>query len=260
MLDSKDLSTLSKIGNALWADSESSEKNAIETLAAVSLLNLNAERTLEKSVAALLERADCSRSSLSRKLGIEIFNQPFFRLSQEERLILVALHQGDWTYARLGRILKKHPLEVEELAWNARLSLSVTSVYPSGPASLGPLCPEYDAHRPWTQRFLDEEIPSARDRIFLQNHMLACNSCRQALNRCREVYFKVEEKISKVAGDLDPNRISSLERIFRRSPVQRSLMELTVFESLKIFLRRRDIQLGLLLLLGLVLFRFNTLS
>jgi hypothetical protein len=239
MVHPEDLKAYAKIGRALWLDSIHSERSSLETLTAISLLDLTPERALEKASAALLEKAKrgITPSSLSHT---DLLLRQFYRLTPEERLILAALHTGGWSYLRLGRILQIDVNQVEEVAWSARLQLCASLPYPAGPRLMGPRCPEYVSARPWTQRFLDDEIASTRDRIFLQNHIFACLSCREALDRCRKVYFKVEEEVCKTLADADLT--SALKGIFRQHVLMKNPTQLTLKESLGLFFQRSDIR------------------
>ncbi len=250
----EDLNTFSKIGNALWMDPVYSERSAIETLAAVNLLDLTPERTLEKAATALLVRAKSEGTAANTLMNADFLSGTFFRLTLEERFLLVALHIGRWSYERLSRILKKTPDEIQEMSWSARLQLSTSLVYPSGPKTQGIRCPEYHSRRPWTQKFLDEEIESHRDQLFLQNHLLACASCSQALSRCRDVYFKIDKEISKIVGNL--SSLESLERVMDHEVLRKYPSERSFLDSLNLFTRRWDVRVVLMAFLILLIYRF----
>jgi len=253
----EDLKTLAEIGIAIWGDPEFSHKTTLETIAAVSLLELNSEKTIERAATALLERAAHEGRLTNTRRNMSRISSPFYRLEFASRFILSALHLGRWSYARVARVLDETPERVQELAWEARVQIisyaahsgnSVRS-YPSGNGSSGPNCPEYVSSRPWTQRFLDEEINSGSDRLFLQNHLMACDSCRETLNRCREMYFAVEaliphsENLDVVAHDL----AQTCKASSRVKNGTRSFMA-----SLKTFFKRPDIAALVLISLGLL--------
>lgn len=259
MLDFDDFKTFSQIGHAFWCGSEDSEQLTLETIAAASLLKLTSEKTIEQATMALLNRAKSTPSSLKNSSRIELLNHPFYRLTPEERLILISLHLGNWSYQRLSRILIRETIEIEELAWKARLQMCSLSSYPSGPSILGPHCPEYVDVSPWTQRFLDEQISSPKDKWFLQNHLVACDSCRKVLGRAREMYFKIDQEIKKLEGSFNEDFVHALKQTFHQSPVQRRLTELTFLQSLKIFTTRWDVRFGVFLLVAIVLFKFGIL-
>jgi hypothetical protein len=192
----RELQIFAELGMALWVDPERAQPLVIETLSAVSLLDLPQDHAFERAAGAMLDRAErrgMADNTLD-SLALGQFGNPFFKLFPAERFILVALHAGRWSYARIARVMKLDAVGVEALAWKARTRLGIErGLVPAGPKILGPSCPEYDFERPWSQRFLDEEIPNGRERIFLQNHLMACDSCRHALNRCRDLYFGAEK-------------------------------------------------------------------
>lgn len=254
----RDLQTLVEVGKALWMDPRECQLATLETVSAVTLLELSPDRALEKAAAALLERvtrrggAANFRSNLDAGLGV---GQSFFRLLPEDRFLLVALHLGRWSYARLARIFGETVEQVETHAWNARLryvSSEKGTPYPAGAAGRGTNCPEYDARRPWTQRFLDEEIAGGRERLYFQNHLMACLSCREALNRCRETYYAIDRALPRISAESpgDTQILRSLESVTQRGLKLRSPSNRTFVESLAIFVRRTDIRY-LLIFFGL---------
>jgi hypothetical protein len=255
----EDLRALAEVGKALWMDPRESRAATLETLSAVSLLDLTPERIVERAAAALLERVTSRgnarnlRGNLEAGLGM---GHAFYRLTPEERFLLAALHLGRWSYARVGRILEQSAEQVEAQAWSARLkllSLLSGAVYPAGASAQGHNCPDYDPHRPWTQRFLDEEIPSGRERVFFQNHLMACTPCRDALGRCREAYYAIERAIPR--EDKNTPIVQSLETVTRQGYGFKNPTERTFLETLAIFARRPDIRLVLALLLALIVWR-----
>jgi hypothetical protein len=197
----EDLNTLAKIGSVLWVDPEYSERSTLETITAVSLLRLDPEKSLEKASAALLERAR-SQSLLSNSPHqVGMLGKKFFRLNANERFLMVALHGGHWSYERLSQIFCLSSEQLQEFAWRVRIQLGQSASYPAGPSPMGPRCPDYDPRRPWTQRFLDNEISSRQDQIFLQRHLIGCAACAKAFSRCREIYFRVEKEVAQVLGE-----------------------------------------------------------
>jgi hypothetical protein len=133
-------------------------------------------------------------------------------------------------------------------------------VYPAGSTILGPNCPEYDAHRPWTQRFLDDEIPPGRERIFFQNHLMACASCRDALSRCREAYYAIEKELPRVspAESGDASVLRLLQSISRQARGLARPIERTFLETLEVFIQRRDVQVALVFLGLLMAWRLSS--
>lgn len=243
----EDLKTLSHLERALWADPERVAAQTIETLGAVSLLDLSDERRLERTSSALLRRA--SGDSSASHAGV---THAFYRLSPEERFLLSALHSGRWSYARLARLLGREVEDIERIAWAARLHLVSTPElrmkhaleHPTG-GGHGASCPEYEPSRPWTQRFLDDELQGA-ERHFLQSHLMACDPCRLALGRCRKLYYSVEAEIPKA---IEPDRRARVfERVVDEARKVRSPIERTFIESLAVFARRGEARRALLAL------------
>lgn len=251
MMSREDLKALAEVGRALWADPRESQLATIETLSAITLLDLMPDRALERAAAALLERvtkrgfAADTYSSLAAGVGAGTASR-FFGLYPEERMLLVSLHSGRWSYARMARIFKTTPERIEEMAWSARIALVSSAPgapYPAGASQRGANCPEYDAKRPWTQRFLDEEIRSGSERVFLQNHLMACDSCRNALGRCREMYYAVDKLLPRLTEEAnDAGVLRSLESLARQTSVLRSPSQRSFAETIEIFTRRPDVR------------------
>ncbi len=228
----EDIRTFSELGYVLQEDPS-------ETLAAVSMMELTPDRALERAASALLDRASTH---------FNYSDSSFFRLLPQERFLLVVLHRGRWSYGRVGRILKLSSLEIEKLAWKTRIALALSLnppiAYPTGPTASGMNCPEYSPTHPWTQRFLDEEIASGQERIFFQNHLMACDSCRKALNRCRDLYYKIEAALP--AEGRDESETEALKKALKAPQT---------FKSRYAFLRKRDVQLALALGIFLVIWK-----
>ena len=255
MMRTEDLKTIAALGEALWANPSQAEKVSVETVTAVSMLNLTEDRSFERATTILFKRAlhDGTKANSSA------IHQPFFRLAPEERFVLALLHTGKVSYARISKILDRTPEQVAILAWTARLHLANAPgnpgfvAHPTGSDHFGVHCPEYDFTQPWTQRFLDEEIP-VRERLFLQNHMMVCKSCREALNRCRKLYYSVDALLPRIAG-LD-EKSSFLEIALKRSAVlTHSSSSMSTGDGMAIFLGRWDIRLVLLFSLLLIVWK-----
>jgi hypothetical protein len=251
-LPKEDLRALADVGKALWMDSNESRAATLETLSAVTMLDLTPDRALEKAAAALLERVTSRGNALNTRANLRAgmgMSQSFYRLTPEERFLLAALHLGRWSYARLGRILEETAEQVEAQAWSARiklLSMLPGVAYPAGAPAQGASCPDYDPHRPWTQRFLDEEIRVGRELVFFQNHLMACTSCRNALSRCREAYYAIERAIPR--EDKDTPIVQSLEAVSRQAHGIKHPTERTFLETLAIFVQRPDVRYVLIFL------------
>jgi hypothetical protein len=262
MLRTQDLETFTQIGDCLWADRDRSRSLQIQTLSAASLQDLTEERMLERATSALLLQATRGRLAATPEINASVLSNPFYRLEPFERLILTALHRGHWSYARLARVLGETSERVEELAWTARVNLATSAIgcgflpgvsYPSGAPATGPRCPEYSSLRPWTQRFLDEEVSDGSQRLFFQNHLMACDSCRAALGRCREFYYAIEKLIPPTTGARPSSRwIDELTLVCRQGDRSRQLIDLSFLETLQIFVRRRTVQWVLCFLGGII--------
>ncbi len=205
----------------------------------VSLQDLCSERMIERMGRGLLERAERGLAAIAPQ-------SPFYRLSAHERFVLGALHQARWSYARVARVLELEENQVAELAWGARLQLATapgTSLrvpFPSA-AAPGMECPEYHPGRPWTQRFLDEEL-SPRERAFLQGHAEGCMGCRKTLERAREFYHGVGKWVPRLTDEERVYWERELSRVQDRSVRFRD-QEPSFAESLLPFFRRWDIRL-----------------
>ena len=193
LLDKDQIKSLTRIGRSLWGDLDRSFAMSEDSLTTVSLLRLDETRTLERASKVMLERAE---QNPPRLLALQ---HPFYRLAPVERFVLETLHIEKWSYARIARILNLEAELIETLAWSARLKLcfqelSAEIEYPRAPTTLGPMCPEYNLSAPWTQRMLDDEL-GKRERMFLQNHLMACEKCRKSLDLTRKLYYKIESVI-----------------------------------------------------------------
>ncbi len=197
----QDLKTYLGLGRSLWSTPEASFTPMLDAIAGASVATQDGAVLIERASTALLTR--------SLVAGIEAtadrVAEPFFRLSPDERVLLVGLHHGRWSYSRMSRILGTDAAaslqDMPRLAWKARMHLASQIPglnYPTGSARNGMSCPDYDPEDPWTQRFLDEEL-SQRERVFLQTHVQGCSACQKALNSCRNLYYAVEKWIPTVA-------------------------------------------------------------
>lgn len=252
MVSQEEVKQVCYLGGALWPDPVLLQNRALETVSAVSLLNLSGDLSLEKIGAAFLERADRDGARAIEEVSFH----PFFRLYPVERFVLAALHRCRWSYARLARVLKIMPEQVSQLAWQARLKLVPAEFYPVGTGtSLD--CPPYSIQDPWTQRLLDGEL-LASEKNALQQHMQICDSCRNALQRCRYLYYQVDRALPQVATQSE----TSLREILGSVSVQAhrwvAPSERTFLESLAVFIHREDVRWATLLLGGftiLLIFR-----
>lgn len=245
----RDLKVLGQFADAVQSDPRLAKTWLHDTLAGASLAagqgstdSSRSSRIIEATLRALLAKAHLVDPREAWAASAEVrLSTPFYRLKPEERAVLLVLHSGRWSYDRLSRVLGLAVPDLERLSWSARVKLAPVGKYPQAPERLGPRCPEYDPHRPWTQRFLDDEIATPADRLFLQSHLMACESCRRALSRCRDLYFWVEGEISKFGTP----KVSDLQQILdqarvleeRSSRFSHSRGPWTLGESLKLFYR-----------------------
>jgi hypothetical protein len=256
----EDLKTIAELGLALWADPHYSSQVTSETFMAASMIEVQDDLRLERAAQALLDRAVSEGHSRNTTINARVpgaINDEFFRLGVKERFVLVGLHFGKWSYARLSRVCGVSAEEIEELAWRARLTMAGPN-YPQGASLASQNCPEYIAARPWTQRILDDEWETGGGRMFLQNHLMACDSCRAALGRSRQMYYSVEARIPRSVRSQELSEV--LDQITRRTHVLRQPSERTIHESFSIFTRRREARLLIALLFGFLVFWIYKLS
>lgn len=252
----EDLRALSHIGKALWANPNQATAYPLETFSAVNLITPDEERVIERTSQALLERATRDGSNATAQ-GVQ---NPFYRLSAEERFILSALHVGKWTYGRIAKILGKTSEQISELAWSSRVHLSVArqslpggmpAPHPTGSKLESVECPEYHPARPWTQSYLDSNLAST-EKMFIQEHVQTCASCSQALSRARVVLLTAQSLIPR-AYDLD-ELDKGYHRVIRRSKAITAPDEVSFLESLGIFFSRPEVQIRIFILgAGLVI-------
>lgn len=246
MISKEDLTSVTCFSLALWTDPERSERVSAETLAAVATMDVSPDRFVDRTATALLHRAarDGARTAADR------VSEPFFRLTYEERFILAAIYRVHWPYERIGKTVGKSAEEVATIAWAARLHLNaipgsqVPAPHPTGSRLRGGTCPEYHPAHPWTQRFLDDEMEH-REKIFIQNHVLSCTACQQALNRCRKMVYSVDGLVPRVDATQDRStekRIRRLRQVLVRTNAVHRPWELSPSESLLLFFERREVQ------------------
>jgi hypothetical protein len=195
-MNDQDLNLVTDLGYALWQDPYQAQVAVRDTVSAASLVETQTDAVVERTVRALLDQAE-KRGSFARP-GAQLFQSLF----AEERFLLLALHSGRWSYARIARVLEETPESVQTMAWNARVHLASHRGYPAGSRAATPSCPEYNPQTPWTQKFLDEEM-KGQEKLFLQSHLLSCSSCREALMRAKEIFFRAEAMLGEVRRDSD---------------------------------------------------------
>jgi hypothetical protein len=209
-VNKEDIKSLTRISRSLWGDTDRSVAISEDTLTSVSLLNLTDDGVIERASKVMIERAEKNPPTLLK------LNHPFFRMAPIERFLLTALHVEKWSYARVARTLGIENNLIETWAWATRLKYCFQEMeaqveYPRGPAQLGPVCPEYNASNPWTQRLLDDEL-GKRERMFLQSHLMGCDRCRRALELTKNMFFKVEALIPVKASSAETDYAA--DRIF----------------------------------------------
>lgn len=258
MMIDQGLRSVVQMRKALWADPQQGDPIVVDTVASLSLLELSEDEFMSCTASQLLQRAYRTASAGNRIRDMQLGqarSRPFYSLHPDERLILVLLHLEHWSYTRIAELLEISVLQLEEIAWRIRIQLSAK--YPIASAVDTLSCPEYDIHRPWIQKFLDDQYTNATEKTFLQNHLMACNSCRRALNSCRDVYYAVDAMIPRCEQDheetqllyrqLEKARKMSEKRIQSAHRRARGQVR-TSFSHFFLFLLRPDI---LAVLLGL---------
>lgn len=251
-METQDLDQLSGVAASLWAEPRQATRTLTESLTLASAVEESPGPLLEKTAQALLMRAGREGAAI----GAHAIRLPFFRLAPPQRMLLTALHRYRWSYARLARILGLPVEDVARRAWDARLQLpampgsGVNVGHPTGSRIEGGSCPDYDARAPWTQRFLDDEL-QARERVFLQAHVLKCSACQESLKRCRALYFAVESILPEILQS--PEAIASLEQVMAQSRTFHRPSRMSAWQALEVFADRRDTRIAVGLLAALLI-------
>jgi hypothetical protein len=204
----KDIRFLSELGYSLWNDPQSAGSVVRDTVSAITLAEKDPLLASEKAVRALLAQAEKRGMIVQPRLAQPLL-QPgsiasqdpigaFQYLFAEERVILLALHSGKWSYERIARVIGETTDSLQHLAWSARVHLAFNQRYPAGSKPVSSSCPEYDSRKPWTQKYLDDEY-RGEEKLFLSTHLGGCSSCREALIRAKEVFFQVDAMVSEVS-------------------------------------------------------------
>lgn len=243
-MDIDSIKSLTRISRSLWGDLDRSVAISEDALTSVSLLQLSDERTLERASKVLIERAEKNPPKLLT------LQHPFYRLAPLERFLLTALHIEKWPYSKICRTLSLDSNLLESWAWAIRMKfmfqeLSTDLKYPRGPAKLGPMCPDYNASAPWTQRLLDDEL-TKRDRVFLQGHLVACEECRKSLELARKLFFKIESLIPvKDAFQETEAAAARIHSAWQAGESAFRPIKTTFTESMVVFLSKTQIQFTL---------------
>jgi hypothetical protein len=240
-----DLHLISKLGQALYANPAQAKSRSIETVAAISTLpEITENLFLERALTLMLHQAERDGSKTSAP-GI---SNPFFRLSPKERFVLFLLHSGRASYKRLARLLETTPEEVQTIAWIARTQIAsspevrMLAPHPTGSSNLKQSCPEFDTIRPWTQKFLDDEMGNT-ELTFVQNHTAICEGCRRTLLQTREFYYAVEKRVPVIGSNEDAvSNGDALLRAVRKGRLQSGQLptDVTFSEAITLFFRNRE--------------------
>jgi hypothetical protein len=226
----------------------------------------NDDLVLEHLVQALANQA---RREDQRPAATQLGLDPFYSLPWLSRFLLGAVHRAQFSYRKTARMLTRilgEPVTREKVAvwlWRSRkeLALARQAGFPPAIGRAGASCPKgFDAtgetyESLWASRLLDDEIPSGVERLQLQNHLMACDSCRAGVGRYRVFWQTLDHWIPGLAGAESStlqlvNDLLSQERELRSftTPSTRPLGEVLVR-----FFQRREAQLvGLVLVLCLV--------
>lgn len=260
----QDLKSISVLGKALWPEADVGQEKALETLAAISLTIDNEDAAFERATRALLDRA--GREFLNAKQ--EGLARSFFRLPLKSRFLLALIHADRWSYSRLSRVLGESEDAISRELWAARLALfdgekmdpqsaiKAHIKHPVGIKSRGIHCPEYNTQNPWTQKFLDDEL-QPRARQFVQNHLMACDSCRQTLNQCRDFYFEIDRLVplfipatNDKDGGAEPDWEALAQKWNADSDHVQYRKSASFGDSLVLFLKRTDVKLVFIFSVG----------
>ncbi len=198
--------------------------------------------------------------ALENTIDNRYFDNPYYRLSTRERIILMGLHKSSLNYKALGLFLKTSQEGIEIESWRARLSLlsqpelknQKYAVYPGGVGKFGASCPVFAELAPWTQRFLDNAI-TIKERVFLESHLNNCEDCLKRLEASKKAFYLVDSFIpSKDIPDFKTN-IQHLMQAWVKmnrvlSPINSSFMD-----SVQAFFRRFDARFASVMLVILIM-------
>ncbi|MBS1958372.1 MAG: zf-HC2 domain-containing protein [Bdellovibrionales bacterium] len=255
-MNRENIRSLNRISRSLWGELNRSFHNSEEALVNASLLHLSEDMTIERASKMMIERAERNPP------GTLKLNHPFYRLAPIERFLLTALHIEKWPYERVARTLSIDPSLVESWAWATRLKYSFQELeaqidYPRGPASLGLVCPEYNAAAPWTQRMLDDEL-GKRERNFLQGHLMGCEKCRKSLEATRKMFFTIESFVPvKTRGEEMEAAVDKMLDVWEKGESTYRPIKVTAAESFDKLLSRRDVQIVLAIAGFFLLYHFH---
>lgn len=261
MFTESDLTSYVTLGKTLWPRPEQAIYHLKETASAVALtVDESAEQWSERLFQALFRQGLRGTEFPHRQDQVN----PFHHLSVPERFLLIALQRLNWSYSKISRVMEMDYGMIEEIAWSTRLELLILSGsysthnpwrYPLGGKDFSSSCPEFDVRKPWTQRFLDQEITHRGRFLFLQNHLRYCKCCNELLTQTKNLYFNVERILPRFETDQITADFSKICKDSRNllDPSKR-----TFLESLAVFWEREDVRwvvYGVVLLLIISLWR-----
>lgn len=221
----------------------------------------NDELALEHLVQALANQA---RREDQRPAAAQLGLDPFYSLPWLSRFLLGAVHRAQFSYRKTARMLARilgEPVTREEIAvwlWRSRkeLALARQSGIPPAIGRTGANCPKgFDAEGEtyeslWASRLLDDEIPSGVERLQLQNHLMACDSCRAGVGRYRVFWQTLDHWIPGLAG-AESSTLQLVSELLQQEQQLRTFSTPStrpLGEVLVRFFQRRDAQLTALVL------------
>ncbi len=229
-----ELRHLNQFSRILFGDDQLGSSKVIETFVLMQMTHKNLkgsqidsdetsqEILYEPILKQLVYQAE--RVGTHAKLNL---NDPFFRLSPKERLILTALEAGQFSYQQIAQWLAISVMELEKIAFRAR-----TSLVPKYQAILrkkGPTaaCPSSIEEVPWVQRFFDEEY-GRKEQLLIQSHVVKCEGCQKTMRAAREFFFELSRLIP------DGSENSKREGIQTNAPLHSTIQNTTHVENLMI--------------------------
>lgn len=236
----EELRVLHQIGRALWTENRLVTERTLEMVTALSATPRKQDKKLETALTGFLVRI----SEEGDSAHITESHNPFFRLPAEERFLLSALQLEGFSYGELARILKIEIDEVERRALQSRrefaASVGIELLSLEGGA-LGPKCPSLETNRPWMQRFLDEAL-APQERAFLQNHLMACVTCRKRLERTRKLFAEIEREMRECMHVSDAEAIDDVVRFAEKLRMEFSPQFESKSQAMKYFVQRPEVR------------------
>jgi|GEM_PF-6184862 len=194
-----DLRQLNQFSLALFGDARIGEQKVLETFALMvtspksTIKDVLPHERHEKILIQLIYQAD----KMGRLFFESNLNSSFARLSSRERLVLVALETGQFSYAEMRSWLSLSPDAFEYMVWQARsrfVDEVPTQIFRAGTS---PQCPANEGGVPWTQRYFDEEL-TRKQTWHTQEHLRGCSDCKASLIAAREFFFQVSKKLNEI--------------------------------------------------------------